>query len=54
MNFVLAEIKPAVVEIIEHFELTVNERTRNDNYRETDGFMTGLEGGIHLDIKPLK
>uniref|UniRef100_A0A1A9WZ73 Cytochrome P450 n=1 Tax=Glossina brevipalpis TaxID=37001 RepID=A0A1A9WZ73_9MUSC len=54
MNFVLAEIKTAVVEIIKHFELTVNERTRQDNYRETDGFMTGLEGGVHLNIKPLK
>lgn len=53
MKFALSQSKVAVVELIKHFELTVNERTRKDNHLAAEGFVTGLEGGIFLDIKQL-
>ncbi|TMW43079.1 hypothetical protein DOY81_011840 [Sarcophaga bullata] len=53
MKFGLAQAKAAVAEIIKNFSLTVNERTRKDNYQAADGFIIGLDGGIYLDIKQL-
>lgn len=53
MKFGLSQAKAAVAEVIKHFELTVNERTRKDNYQAADGFIIGLDGGIFLDIKQL-
>lgn len=53
MKFALTQAKAAIVEVIKHFELTVNERTRKDNYQSADSFMSGLDGGIFLDIKEL-
>lgn len=51
MKFALTQAKAAIVEVIKHFELTVNERTRKDNYQSADSFMSGLDGGIFLNIK---
>ncbi|XP_037820699.1 probable cytochrome P450 28d1 isoform X2 [Lucilia sericata] len=53
MKFGLSQAKAAVAQVIKHFELTVNERTRKDNYQAADGFIIGLDGGIFLDIKAL-
>ncbi|XP_023294723.2 probable cytochrome P450 28d1 isoform X1 [Lucilia cuprina] len=53
MKFALTQAKAAIVEVIKHFELTVNERTRQDNYQSADSFMSGLDGGIYLDVKEL-
>ncbi|TMW44306.1 hypothetical protein DOY81_010614, partial [Sarcophaga bullata] len=53
MKFALTQAKAAIVEVIKHFELTVNERTRKDNYQSADSFMSGLDGGIFLNIKEL-
>ena len=53
MKFALTQAKAAIVEVIKHFELTVNERTRKDNYQSADSFMSGLDGGIYLNIKEL-
>ncbi|KAM7349838.1 putative cytochrome P450 28d1 [Cochliomyia hominivorax] len=53
MKFALTQAKAAIVEVIKHFEITVNERTRKDNYQSADSFMSGLDGGIFLDIKEL-
>lgn len=53
MKFGLSQSKAAVAEVIKHFELTVNQRTRKDNYQAADGFIIGLDGGIFLDIKEL-
>ncbi|XP_011296124.1 probable cytochrome P450 28d1 [Musca domestica] len=53
MTFGLAQTKAAIANIIMNFELTVNERTRKDNYQSAHGFITGLDGGIFLTLKGL-
>ncbi|XP_075154637.1 putative cytochrome P450 28d1 [Haematobia irritans] len=53
MTFGMAQAKVAIVTIVRNFKLTINERTRKDNYQSPSGFITGLEGGIYIDITEL-
>ncbi|EDW03071.1 probable cytochrome P450 28a5 [Drosophila grimshawi] len=54
MRFALAQIKAAVVEVLTHFNVRVNPKTRNDNDYEPTGIITGLRGGIWLDFEERK
>lgn len=53
MNFGLAQAKAAVVEVIKNFKVTVNEKTRTDNYINSKGFVGNLDGGIYLNLKAI-
>ncbi|XP_013103866.2 probable cytochrome P450 28d1 [Stomoxys calcitrans] len=53
MTFGLAQAKAAIAVLVKHFQLTVNGKTRKDNYQSPGGFITGLEGGIFIDFEEL-
>ncbi|XP_064549952.1 probable cytochrome P450 28a5 [Drosophila montana] len=50
MRFALAQIKAALVEIINNFDVKVNPKTRNDNMYDPFGMISSLKGGIWLDF----
>ncbi|KAH8341314.1 hypothetical protein KR059_002579 [Drosophila kikkawai] len=51
MRFALTQIKTALVEIVRHFEIKVNPKTRSDDQIDNTFFMATLKGGIWLDFK---
>lgn len=53
MKFATAQVKACVVKLIQDYKITVNPRTRNDNYLNATFFMALLDGGIWLDFEPL-
>lgn len=51
MRFALAQSKAAIVEIVKHFIINVNAKTRNDNRLDPKYFISQLDGGIWLDFE---
>ncbi|XP_013111464.1 probable cytochrome P450 28d1 [Stomoxys calcitrans] len=54
MRFALTQGKAAIVELVRHFHLKVNPKTRNDNVLDKKEFLTRLDGGIWLDFEAIK
>ncbi|XP_058061357.1 probable cytochrome P450 28a5 [Anopheles bellator] len=53
MRFAQAQVKRAIVEIIEKFQLTVNRKTQEPFEMDPTNFLLYPVGGIWLDYKPL-
>ncbi|XP_030387575.1 probable cytochrome P450 28d1 [Scaptodrosophila lebanonensis] len=51
MRFALTQTKAALVEVVRHFNIKVNPRTRKDNRLDDTFFMATLKGGIWLDFE---
>ncbi|KAH8346907.1 hypothetical protein KR059_002450 [Drosophila kikkawai] len=54
MRFATTQIKAAAVELITKFNIKVNPKTRKDNEFEPTGIITGIRGGIWLDLQKLQ
>ncbi|XP_030377489.1 probable cytochrome P450 28a5 [Scaptodrosophila lebanonensis] len=54
MRFAMAQIKAAVVEVITHFNITANAKTRKDNLLDRLFFLARLDGGIWLNFEERK
>ncbi|XP_001356809.3 probable cytochrome P450 28d1 [Drosophila pseudoobscura] len=54
MRFALIQVKAALVEIVQNFEIKVNPKTRSDNELDDTFFMATLKGGIWLDFEARK
>lgn len=54
MKFATVQVKAAVVKLVQDFRISVNSKTRNDNYLNPTFFMALLDGGIWLDFEPIK
>ncbi|XP_022220896.2 probable cytochrome P450 28d1 [Drosophila obscura] len=54
MRFALTQLKAALVEIVQNFEIKVNPKTRTDNELDDTYFMATLKGGIWLDFETRK
>ncbi|XP_055371662.1 probable cytochrome P450 28d2 [Condylostylus longicornis] len=53
MKFGLIQSKIGICEILRHFKITVNERTRHNNTLATDSLFAMLDGGIWLDFEEI-
>ncbi|SPP79522.1 probable cytochrome P450 28d1 [Drosophila guanche] len=51
MRFALTQVKAALVEVVQNFEMKVNPKTRKDNQLDDTYFMATLKGGIWLDFE---
>ncbi|KAH8412200.1 hypothetical protein KR009_000424 [Drosophila setifemur] len=54
IRFALTQIKAALVEIIQNFDVKINPKTRTDNHLDDTYFMAALKGGVWLDFKDHK
>lgn len=53
MKFATAQVKAAIVKVVQDFRISVNPKTRSDNYLNPTFFMSLLDGGIWLDFEPI-
>ncbi|XP_043653301.1 probable cytochrome P450 28a5 [Drosophila teissieri] len=53
MRFATVQIKAALVELISKFNVKINAKTRKDNDYDPGQIITGLRGGIWLDLEKL-
>jgi len=53
MRFATAQIKAAIVELVSKFNVKINAKTRKDNEFDPVQFISGLQGGIWLDLEKL-
>ncbi|XP_044315498.1 probable cytochrome P450 28a5 [Drosophila rhopaloa] len=53
MRFATSQIKAAIVELISKFNVKINAKTRKDNQYDPAQIITGLNGGIWLDLEKL-
>ncbi|KAM7349410.1 putative cytochrome P450 28d1 [Cochliomyia hominivorax] len=53
MRFALAQMKAALVEIIRHYKVHVNPKTRKDYRMDPTYFMLRLDGGVWLDFEKI-
>ncbi|XP_013112914.1 probable cytochrome P450 28d1 [Stomoxys calcitrans] len=53
MRFALTQIKAALAEIIRHYKVRINPRTRSDNKYDPTYFMLRLDGGVWLEFDKL-
>ncbi|XP_055911140.1 probable cytochrome P450 28d1 [Eupeodes corollae] len=54
MKFALIQTKAALAEIIRHFNVKLNSKTRTDNRLNPADFLGSLDGGIWLDFEERK
>ncbi|XP_062125332.1 LOW QUALITY PROTEIN: probable cytochrome P450 28a5 [Drosophila sulfurigaster albostrigata] len=54
MRFALTQIKAAIVEVINNFDVKINPKTRKDNLIDSSSFLPKLQGDIWLDFEERK
>ncbi|EDW85277.2 uncharacterized protein Dwil_GK18442 [Drosophila willistoni] len=54
MRFALTQMKAALVEILQNFNIKINPKTRKDNVLEDTYFMASLKNGIWLNFEAIQ
>ena len=53
IKFALLQVKSAIIAILEKFELSLNEKSKDGFVFDPEGFLLASENGLWVDFKPL-